>query len=213
MKAESLEKIELERTALHMSFLSLLQQSLRTAELTAEGVCHPMAQCFTTQPDEGRRALAWYCAALLYQSAIQFQFLGKELVMHLAFPERQEKLSLTRVSGGASGTLPATAFSNPSSTKPPKRTSRSLSSPLLSIFMILMVSSLPLTNLSLPSSFRTSMKNELAATCWNKEVEKPQELRNLLGDQELEELLEDKSFPLDHLHDHLGKENLWSVQL
>ena len=82
MKAESLDKIELERTALHMSFTSLLQTSLRTEELTAERACHAMAQCFATKPDEGRRALALYCAALLYQSAIQLQFLGKELVMH-----------------------------------------------------------------------------------------------------------------------------------
>ena len=45
------------------------------------------------------------------------------------------------------------------------------------------------------------------------EIEKQHELQNLLRDQELEELLVDKSFPLDPLHDHLGKENLWSVQL
>ena len=39
------------------------------------------------------------------------------------------------------------------------------------------------------------------------------QLQNLLWDQELEELLVDKPFPLDHLHDHLGKEHLGSVQL
>ena len=32
-------------------------------------------------------------------------------------------------------------------------------------------------------------------------------------EQELEELQVDESFPLDPLHDHLGKENLWSDQL
>ena len=45
------------------------------------------------------------------------------------------------------------------------------------------------------------------------EIEKQHELQNLLWEQELEELLVDKSFPLDPLHDHLGKANLWSNQL
>ena len=39
------------------------------------------------------------------------------------------------------------------------------------------------------------------------------QLQNLLWDQELGELLVDKPFPLDHLHDHLGKEKLGPVQL
>ena len=99
MKAKSLKKIELERTALHMSFPGLLQTSLRTEELTAEGACDAMAQCFATKPDEGRRASAFYCAALLYQSAIQLQFWGKELVLHLAFPEREESFPLQEFQG------------------------------------------------------------------------------------------------------------------
>ena len=56
-------------------------------------------------------------------------------------------------------------------------------------------------------------KNEFKTACWEEESEKTLELQTLLWDQELEELLVDKPFPLDHLHDHLGKENLWSVQL
>ena len=225
MEAESLKKIELERTALHMSFTSLLQTSLRTEELTAERACHAMAQCFTTKPDEGRRASALYCAALLYHSAIQLQLLGKELVMHLAFPEREKKLSLPRVSGGASGALPAAAFSNSSSTKPKKRTSRSLSSTLLSIFLILMVSIFPSNNLDtsfnnnsfihccafqlveqdeLSTNFgqkELGKKNEFKTTCWEEESEKTFELQILLWEPELEELLVAKRFQLDQLQD------------
>ena len=93
MTAKSLDKIELERTALHKSFLSLLQTSLREEKLTAEGACN---RCFTTQPDEGRRALALNGAAS--QTAIQLQLLGREIVFQLAFPKQEEQLSL---SGGS----------------------------------------------------------------------------------------------------------------
>ena len=218
MTAKSLEKIELERTALHTSFRSLLQTSLRTEELTAEGACHAMAQCFAIKPDEGRRALALHCAALLYRTAFQLQFLGKELVNHLAVPKRDEKLSLTRVSGGASGAL-AVAFSNSSSTKPPRRTLHSFSSILLSIFLISMVSIFPSNNNNSfihCCAFQLVEQDELSTTFGQKELGKTKEileLQTLLWELELEELLVDKSFPLDPLHDHLGKENLWSVQL
>ena len=104
MTAKSLEKIELERTALHMSFPSLLANQLARRRAYSRKSCHAMAQCLTTKPDEGRRALALRGAAWPCQSAIQLQ----------------NQLSLTRVSGGASGTLPAAAFSNSSSTKPRK---------------------------------------------------------------------------------------------
>ena len=50
-------------------------------------------------------------------------------------------------------------------------------------------------------------------TCREQENEKQEELQTVLWEQELEELLVDKSFPLDLLHDHLGKENLWTNQL
>ena len=205
MKAKSLEKTELERTALQMNLDSLLRKSLRKEELTAERACPLMAQSFPAKPDEGWRASAYNCAALI-QTAFRTQLWELELDKKNNIPQLHLQLCPSPTQGGALKS---------SSRKQLRMTSshRLSFTRLLSIFMILMVSSLTLTSLSLPSSFRTSMKNELAATCWNKEVEKPHELRNLLGDQELEELLVDKSFPLDHLHDHLGKENLWSVQL
>ena len=211
MPAKSLDKIELERTALHKSFLSLLQTSLTGDKLAA---CN---RCFTMKPDEGRRASALHDA------------LGKELVIHLAFPESsldsisfsalvQEQLSL---SGGASGAL--AAFSQSSSAKPRERTSTSLSSVLLSIFLILMVSIFPSNSLD-PSfrnnnfihccAFQLVEQDELSTTFGQKELGKKNEFHTtFLWDQELEELLVDKPFPLDPPYDHLGKENLWSVQL
>ena len=199
------EKLNIERTALQMNLDSLLRKSLRKEELTAERACPLMAQSFPAKPDEGWRASAYNCAALI-QTAFRTQLWELELDKKNNIPQLHLQLCPSPIQGGALKS---------SSRKQLRMTSshRLSFTRLLSIFMILMVSSLTLTSLSLPSSFRTSMKNELAATCWNKEVEKPHELRNLLGDQELEELLVDKSFPLDHLHDHLGKENLWSVQL
>ena len=59
-------------------------------------------------------------------------------------------------------------------------------------------------------------------TCWEKEIEKHNELQNLLWDQELEELLTNKPFQLDqlqeynqyqHQQDQLEKNNDWSIQL
>ena len=145
MTAKSLEKIELEKTALHMSLPSLLRTSFSKETLTAEGAC--MTRCLPAKPDEGRRASALGDAAWHSQSQLQLQFLGKELVNHLAVPKFAEKLSLTSVSGGASGAL--AAFSSSSSTKPPRRTLHSFSSVVLSIFLfILMVSSLTLYSLS-----------------------------------------------------------------
>ena len=46
-----------------------------------------------------------------------------------------------------------------------------------------------------------------------KELVEHNELSQTVLEQELEELLADKPCPLDPLHDHLGQENLWSVQL
>ena len=53
----------------------------------------------------------------------------------------------------------------------------------------------------------------LSSSFWKTEVDEHNELSQTVSEQELEELLVDRPFPLDHLHDHLGKENLWSVQL
>ena len=77
--------------------------------------------------------------------------------------------------------------------------------------MILVVSSFPsissssslISDILSGSDLELVKKNELSTTCWDKEVEKPHELRNLLSDQELEELLVDKSF----------MNNAWSNQL
>ena len=57
----------------------------------------------------------------------------------------------------------------------------------------------------------SQLANSLAST---QQLQNNQfQLQNLLWDQELEELLVAKSFPLGSLHDHLGKEKLEPVQL
>ena len=53
----------------------------------------------------------------------------------------------------------------------------------------------------------------LSSSFWKTEVDKHNELSQTVWEQELEELPVDESFPLDPFHDHLGKENFWSVQL
>ena len=109
-----------------------------------------------------------------------------------------------------------------------RRASQSLlRTTFLSIF-ILMVSSLTLPSLSLPSSFRSDSfpncwalqlaeqdellttfgeqelenKDEFRRTCREKEIEKHNELQNLLWDQELEEFLTNKPFQLDQLQEY-----------
>ena len=113
-----------------------------------------------------------------------------------------------------------------------QRTTHSLSSTsFLSIFLLMVISSLTLpsltlTSLSLPSSFsrfpdcwaqelaeqdellttfgkQELVKNELRRTCWDSEIEKQEELPNLLWDQELEKHLEDKSSWVDQLQKNL----------
>ena len=170
-----------------------------------------MTPCFKLQPDEGRRASPLCDAAWLSQ--LELQFWGKELVNHLAFPGIQEQLAL---SGGASGAL--AAFSNSSSTKPPRRTLHSFSSILLSIFLILMVGIFPSNNFDNNfihcCAFQLVEQDELSANFRQKELGKKNAFHTtFLWDQELEELLVDKSFPLAPPYDHVGKENLWSVQL
>ena len=140
---------------------------------------------------------------------------------HLAVPKQTEELSLTRVSGGASGAL--AAFSQSSSTKPRERTSTSLSSVLLSIFFILMGSIFPSNSLD-PSfrnnnfihccAFQLVEQDELSTTFGQKELGKKNEFHTtFLWDQELEELLVDQPCPLDLFHGHLGQEHLWNNQL
>ena len=63
-------------------------------------------------------------------------------------------------------------------------------------------------------AFQLVEQDELSTNFRQKELGKKNEFHTtFLWDQELEELLVDKSFPLDPPYDHLGKENLWSVQL
>ena len=114
MTAKSLDKIELERTALHMSFPSFLQTSFREEAAYSRKSLHD--SMLDNEARRGQESFSFMRAAWLSQSAIQLQFLGKELVIHLAFPESQEQPSL---SGGASGAL--AAFSSSSSTKPDEK--------------------------------------------------------------------------------------------
>ena len=165
------------------------------------------------KPDEGRRALGDAPSRFELE---QLQLLNREIDFNLAFSE-QDQLSL---SGGASEALAVVTKS--SSANSTKRTSISLSSTLLFIFFILMISIFP--SKSLENSFDNNFihccafqlveQDELSTTFGQEELGKKNEFHTtFLWDQELEELLVDKSFPLDPLHGHLGKENLWSVQL
>ena len=144
MPDKSLANIDLERTALHKSFLSLLHTSLTGDKLAA------CTRCFAATPDEGRIAFASDKAAWHYDLQLQLQFWGKELVNHLAVPKQEGELSFTRVSGGASEAL--AAFSRSSSTSPKQsiRTSHSFNlTSLLFIFLcIMMIGSLTLYSLS-----------------------------------------------------------------
>ena len=191
---ELVEKIELEKAALQMNLDSLLRKSLRKEELTAERACPLMAQSFPAKPDEGWRASAYNCAALI-QTAFR-QLREQELDKKTNIPQLHLQLCPSTTQGGA--------LKSSSRNQLRMTSSHRLSfTSLLSIFMILMVSSLILTSLSLPSSFRSKMQNELRRTCWDKEIEKQHELPNLLWEQELEELLVDK----------LLSNNAWSNQL
>ena len=192
---ELVEKIELEKPALQMNLDSLLRKSLRKEELTAERACPLMAQSFPAKPDEGWRASAYNCAALI-QTAFRNQLREQELDKKNNIPQLHLQLCPSTTQGGA--------LKSSSRNQLRMTSSHRLSfTSLLSIFMILMVSSLTLTSLSLPSSFRSNMQNELRRTCWDKEIKKQHELPNLLWEQELEELLVDK----------LLSDNAWSNQL
>ena len=218
MPAKSLEKIELDQAASNLELSAYHCTALQLIDEIKEELSASQCAALLQQPDEGRRAFALGDAAWSSESAIQLQLLGREIVLQLAFPKQEAQLSL---SGGASGAL--AALSQSSSTKPRERTTTSLSSALLSIFLILMVSIFP--SKSLENSFRNNNfihccafqlveQDELSTTFGQKELGKKNEFhKTFLWDQELEELLVDKSFPLDPLHGHLGKENLWSIQL
>ena len=164
------------------------------------------------KPDEGKRAFTLGVAASTSDSAFQLQ--GRELVINLAHPESEQ----LHLSGGASEALARKS----SSTKPSRRTLHSLSSTLLFIFIFLMISIFP--SKSLEHSFDNNFihccafqlveQDELSTTFGQKELGKKNEFhKTFLWDQELEELLVDKTCPLDPPYDHLGQENLWSVQL
>ena len=96
---EPVEKPELERTALQMNLDSLLRKSLRNEELTADRACTTMAQSYPAMPDEGWRASAYTCAALI-QSAFQNQLWEQELDKN-TIPQLQSQLSPTTSQGGA----------------------------------------------------------------------------------------------------------------
>ena len=148
MTAKSLEKIALDRTALQMNLDSLLRKSLRKEELTEERACPLRAQSFTATPDEGWRALAYNCAALI-QKAFRNQLREHELDKKNNIPQLHLQLCPSTTQGGALKS---------SLRKQLRMTSshRLSFTSLLSIFLfILMVNSLTLHSLSLPSSIRS----------------------------------------------------------
>ena len=137
---EPAEKIELEKPALQMNLESLLRKSLRKEELTAERACPLMAQSFPAKPDEGWIASAYDCAALI-QTAFSNQLWEQELDKKNNIPQLRLQLSPSTTQGGA--------LKSSSQKHLRVTSSHRLSFPsLLSIFMILVVSSLTLHSLS-----------------------------------------------------------------
>ena len=216
MTTKTLDKLELDKSDSSLELSAYNGTALRMIDKIKDKLSASQCIALLQQPDEGRRAFALGDAASRSESE-QLQLLNREIVFNLAFSEQEDQLSL---SGGASEAL--ALFSKSSSARPTKRTSISLSSTLLFIFFILMISIFP--SKSLENSFDNNFihccafqlveQDELSTTFGQKELGKKNEFHTtFLWDQELEELLVDKPFPLDPLHGHLGKENLWSVQL
>ena len=216
MTTETLDKLELDKAASSLKPSAYNCIALRMIDEIKDELSASHCTALLQKPDEGRRAFALGDAAWRPESD-QLQLLDREIVFKQAFSKSDDQLSL---SGGASEAL--AAFTKSSPTMQPKRTSISLSSILLSIFFILMVSIFP--SKSLENSFDNNFihccafqlveQDELSPTFGQKELGKKNEFHKaFLWDQELEELLVDKTCPLDPPYDHLGQEKLWSVQL
>ena len=212
MTTKTLDKLELDKAASSLELSAYNSTALRMIDEIKDELSASHCTALLQKPDEGRRAFeAWR------SESDQLQLLDREIVFKQAFSKSDDQLSL---SGGASEAL--AAFSKSSSTMQPKRTSISLSSILLFIFFILMISIFP--SKSLENSFDNNFihccafqlveQDELSTTFGQKELGKKNEFhKTFLWDQELEELLVDKTCPLDPPYDHLGQEKLWSVQL
>ena len=70
------------------------------------------------------------------------------------------------------------------------------------------------TTSSIVVPFQLVEQDELSTTFGQKELGNQNAFhKTFLWDQELEELLVDKTCPLDLPYGHLGQENLWSLQL
>ena len=207
---ESLQRTELVKMTVTLDKLELDKADSSLELSPYHGPALQRIDEIQDKPDEGRRAYA----ALRSDSESQLQLLNREIVFNLAF-SGQDSLSL---SGGASEALARQS----SFTKPSRRTLHSLSSTLLFILIFLMISIFP--SKSLENSFDNNFihccafqlveQDELSTTFGQEELGKQNEFkRTFLWDQELDELLVDKTCPLDLPYDHLGQENLWSVQL
>ena len=216
MTAKTLNKLELDKADSSLELSAYNGTPLRMIYEIKDKLSASQCTALLQQPDEGRRAFALGDAASRSESE-QLQLLNREIVFNLAFSEQEDQLSLSEEASEA-----LASFSKSSSTMLTQRTSISLSSILLFIFVILMISIFP--SKSLENSFDNNFihccafqlveQDELSTTFGQKELGTKNEFHTtFLWDQELEELLVDKPFPLDPLHGHLGKENLWSVQL
>ena len=211
---ESLQREELVKMTVTLDKLELdkADSSLELSALQRIDEIQDQLTAFTAKPDEGRRACI--LGALASSSDSAFQLQGRELGINIAHPESEQ----LHPSGGVSEAL----ASQSSSTKPSRRTLHSLSSTLLFILIFLMISIFP--SKSLENSFDNNFihccafqlveQDELSTTFGQKELGNQNEFhKTFLWDQELEELLVDKTCPLDLPYGHLGQENLWSVQL
>ena len=207
MTAQTLHKLELDKADSSLELSAYQGTALQSFDEIQDQL-----SALAAKPDEGKKAFTLGVATSTSDSAFQLQ--GRELVITLAHPESEQ----LHPSGGDSEALARQS----SSTKPSRRTLHSLSSTLLFIFIFLMISIFP--SKSLENSFANNIihccafqlveQDELSPTFGQEELGKKNEFhKTFLWDQELEEHLVDKSFPLDPFHGHLGKENLWSVQL
>ena len=207
MTAQTLHKLELDKADSSLELSAYQGIALQRIDEIQDQL-----SALAAKPDEGKRAFTLGVAESTSDSAFQLQ--GRELVINLAHPESEQ----LHLSGGASEALARQS----SSTKPSRRTLHSLSSTLLFILIFLMISIFP--SKSLENSFDNNFihccafqlveQDELSTTFGQEELGKQNEFkRTFLWDQELDELLVDKTCPLDLPYDHLGQENLWSVQL
>ena len=179
------------------------------------------------------------CAALLYKTRIRnrsvqsFQLTGQHLSfalvsggVHLrAFNQSALQTRTLTALTLISLSLAIIAWLKPSSKRawrrsPLRRSLCTISLPATSFRRSASTTAFPTTSFRTTSSFRRTFlwfsflfSIFFSNSFRGKELVEHNELSQTVLEQELEELLANKPCPLDPLHDHLGQENLWPIQL